>query len=1171
MLKSVVFMGVMVVVCLVPWSKAEEAGQGNIPALPCPLAKTPVMDGKINTEEWKSAAKATGFYSLAKPKLTDEELRNIYRAGTSLSPNQARVQTEVFLMRDTENLYIAFRCFEPKLDKLKMTCKENNGAVWADDSVEVFLDTRLDQATYFQFAANAAGTRYAGRQGDAGWYAEWEAKTSINRELSAYEVEMAIPFKTLGKEPGTKEVWGLNLCRNRVADAKERREVEHSSWADVSSSGSFRVPALFGHLVFSDSFDGVSAVNRAQQETAGTAQERFREKPDKVYFWFETEDQEKFSYGFPWVETPDADCRGGKSLALKISGRISGTGVIVARLGNWHLPPGDYHIYAKVFQYAPILYTSEFEGHKAKGISYKDGSTDSTHDANATSFSIGEWVALKIADIKVTETQVDGKLQLQFGDTEYNGIACKIDAIVATTDDEFGFTKKDKEDISKIAKKVGELRKNRNRLKELIEKAEQNKADTTYARMKLGILDLFLEYPLLEAREQKIKRGFDQLAYLLPYSQQAQTEVEGIIKDPENQIKFPTYDVTKIKIKGSDFYSGSRPVFLDCPGYLGNITRESIPVLKRLGLNFLHASASISEKGVSESQKGKILGALKDAEKAGIRIALLIYENENPFRRTDCVLENPEKSNALMQGVREIVSWVKDQPALFGYDILGEYEQQDWPIGPDGKCLRGNDFDKYLLPLFEAWLKKRHGNIENLNRIWNTGYKDFSEIQPDGFVKKDGGNGRYDWELFRRERSVDLVKKYIAAIRELDSERPISVMTMGIDRCFMDTESICPLTDISGCDPGPQCETLYGEDEGIYYGTLRSFDRSKPLINWEYHTYRIRPPTPQWLSAMLWKGYLHGLDGISLFFWTIGRRCEASPASWNNICTQPQLADAVCRTFLDTQRLAPYIVKFQALSGEAAILYSLTSFYHQKNYRIDYELGTKPLYQGITCLGVPVDYVTERSVAQGELKKYKALVLAPSMSKYVAQAAYEEIKRFVKEGGLLITASPEALTMDEYGRQLRPGDKDALPEEGGYGQGRIISVPPDLPAREYCQRFDKIFDEAKLPRPIRLLDKQTGELAYGVEARYLKRGKREIFREEIISLLRHFSLPAFSRLFKQSDQRIIYLLNLTSEDKRIKINGLEGKYKDLITGQPVPDMKDIAMKGYGVLLMESER
>lgn len=151
--------------------------------------------------------------------------------------------------------------------ELKSVASEHDGDVFNDDSIEVFVDTRNDEFNFLQLAFNAAGTRFdqlcagdnnAGanvfgatysqkRVRDVGWNGEWRVATS--RHADRWEAEVAIPFKTIGRE---SDLWGINVCRNRRASGAETL-----AWR---VGGFFHQPKLFGKLLLSGAREGGAAI-----------------------------------------------------------------------------------------------------------------------------------------------------------------------------------------------------------------------------------------------------------------------------------------------------------------------------------------------------------------------------------------------------------------------------------------------------------------------------------------------------------------------------------------------------------------------------------------------------------------------------------------------------------------------------------------------------------------------------------------------------------------------------------------------------------------------------------------------------------------------------------------------------------------------------------------------
>jgi hypothetical protein len=221
------------------------------PPLPCPVANgIPLIDGRLDEPFWRTAARIDG-------------LRNNATGAPAGQPS------DVLFCHDTTNLYIGVRCTEPAMDQLLVAARTHDGAIFADDSIELFLDTSNDETHYLQLAFNAAGTRFDQRcrrddvaqanvfgakyeqakSRDSDWNGEWFVKTS--RQTNSWEAEIIIPFKTVGR---ASDLWGLNVCRNRKAGA-----VETSAWRP---SRSFHQPDAFGKLLLTGARTGSTVLSQ---------------------------------------------------------------------------------------------------------------------------------------------------------------------------------------------------------------------------------------------------------------------------------------------------------------------------------------------------------------------------------------------------------------------------------------------------------------------------------------------------------------------------------------------------------------------------------------------------------------------------------------------------------------------------------------------------------------------------------------------------------------------------------------------------------------------------------------------------------------------------------------------------------------------------------------------
>ncbi len=180
------------------------------------------IDGKLDEPLWSKATLLSAFR-------------------TPQADHKAKFPTEARIAYDAANLYVSFRCHEPKLSELVTTVTKRDGAVWDDDSVEIFIDTNLDRKTYYQFVINANGVVYDGLGRDGAWNGKCTAKAS--READAWTLEVAIPWKTIGMDapkPGTQ--LGFEVARNR-----EPKPGELTQWAPTF--GGNHAPGRFGTII----------------------------------------------------------------------------------------------------------------------------------------------------------------------------------------------------------------------------------------------------------------------------------------------------------------------------------------------------------------------------------------------------------------------------------------------------------------------------------------------------------------------------------------------------------------------------------------------------------------------------------------------------------------------------------------------------------------------------------------------------------------------------------------------------------------------------------------------------------------------------------------------------------------------------------------------------------
>src|SRR5689334_22182810 len=177
--------------------------------------KPPLIDGKLDDDVWQKAAVLKDFYQI--------------RPGDNTPPSKP---TEVLLGFDPQFLYIAFKATDEP-DKIRATVAKRDN-IFNDDYVGFMLDTFNDKRKAFEVFFNPLGIQgdgiiTEGRGEDFSIDLLMESKGLVHE--SGFNVEIAIPFKSLRFEAGKGKLWGAHFFR-RI----KRFQNELDSWMPFSRS-----------------------------------------------------------------------------------------------------------------------------------------------------------------------------------------------------------------------------------------------------------------------------------------------------------------------------------------------------------------------------------------------------------------------------------------------------------------------------------------------------------------------------------------------------------------------------------------------------------------------------------------------------------------------------------------------------------------------------------------------------------------------------------------------------------------------------------------------------------------------------------------------------------------------------------------------------------------------
>jgi hypothetical protein len=200
---------------VVPWMRATlrlDGAARNTVFEPPHVERGPEIDGALDDEVWSRAA-----------------LLGSFTHGRPVEGVRDSLGTVALVLYDDHHLYVAFHAGDdPAKVQAPIVPRDQ---VWQGDWVGVSIDAYHDKQRSFFLCANPLGIQMdgidqEGRDSDMAPDFQYESRGRVTRD--GYEVEMAIPFKTLRFVPGQRITFGFQAIRD------VRRDGSHMYWAPIS-------------------------------------------------------------------------------------------------------------------------------------------------------------------------------------------------------------------------------------------------------------------------------------------------------------------------------------------------------------------------------------------------------------------------------------------------------------------------------------------------------------------------------------------------------------------------------------------------------------------------------------------------------------------------------------------------------------------------------------------------------------------------------------------------------------------------------------------------------------------------------------------------------------------------------------------------------------------------
>lgn len=386
------------------------------------------------------------------------------------------------------------------------------------------------------------------------------------------------------------------------------------------------------------------------------------------------------------------------------------------------------------------------------------------------------------------------------------------------------------------------------------------------------------------------------------------------------------------------------------------------------------------------------------------------------------------------------------------------------------------------MPRFEknmaAHLEKKYKNVEAVNKVLGTSYKQFSD-----FKESDRANPavRYEIFLFESDANFSALKESNALKRKFWKQPTSSHISTShwtawdTLRNSADFERLYDECDIPGYDSGVRyaSERYAAQWESVMM--LCDFSRTlypeKPVVNNETHNFPINcsfDVDPYFIYNAQIAEMLHGRNAAVMWKW---EKNYHDP--WGSYAfTRADSFHYTSKAMLDARRLVDDIVPFRAEKRQFGIFYSLPSF-------CDLGMYTKinDLYQGSYFHGVTPGFLTEKTLLEGKFDHYKVILIPDA--RRVSDEVFAALMKRAEKGVKVIRFGEKSLTMDEYGH-VKPERAKAL-----AGLPLFKIAEPE----EYFPLIGKIFAENKIKGTCEVTG-TDGKKLWALEYRSTADGKR---------------------------------------------------------------------------------
>lgn len=445
------------------------------------------------------------------------------------------------------------------------------------------------------------------------------------------------------------------------------------------------------------------------------------------------------------------------------------------------------------------------------------------------------------------------------------------------------------------------------------------------------------------------------------------------------------------------------------------------------------------------------------------------WTKKRPFYHHRVNLNNPVLKEMAAKYIKHTVTRYAAHPAHYCWSLMNEPEV-------------AVNYEPSTMALFAHWLENKYGTVEEMNRIWYTPHEAFSQVQ----IRPEDWNNFWtdfasfcDWQNFVEDNlamQLTWIKKQVALY---DSRSITHAHPKGLLDPVVGTGQACwreaKVVDTLGVTihPAWSFNHLPLDEYGIAYAftidIIRSAANGKTFWVTELQSGSTLltgktpfTPTPDQMTAWIWDSVGAGAKAVVYWMWN-PRNFAQEGGEWGIVsssCHPSKRLEASARASSLLKEHEDFFRAARPEPARCAILYNhateiLSYIQGAPGFRLkDAPIqASTALYQALCEHQIPVDFVDEEQIVNGQLCRYDMLYVPYG---YILDRPVQQgILNFVKKGGRLWADVP--CTWKDSMGNMYPLSPDGLSEVFGVEIG------------EYCASQETAVmqknDESKLSVP----------------------------------------------------------------------------------------------------------